>query len=68
MKANVTKTSRIVSHVSENTMDGDNILERKLNAFLTKRFIVSVNIPADECLSEAKKIISIVKEFTRKGY
>lgn len=41
-------------------MDGNNNLERKLNSYLTTRFITRQEIPSDECLSEAKEIINII--------
>lgn len=57
----------IVSEVSERTMEGDTLLEKRLNAYLTKRFIMPHDVPADECLSEARAIISMVRAFDRNG-
>lgn len=44
-------------------MAGDTPLEQMLNAYLTDHFILTFDIPADECLSEAKKIIAIVNAY-----
>jgi len=53
--------SRVVKgKVTWEQMDGDNELEKKVNCYLTKQFILSSNVPADECLSEAKHIIALV--------
>ena len=57
----------IVGEVTEGTMEGDTLLEKRLNAYLTKRFILSSGVPADECLSEAREVIRIVQEFARRG-
>ena len=43
-------------------MDGDTDLEKKLNSYLTCRFIISKDVPSDECLDEAKEIIRMIKE------
>ena len=50
----------IVDQVTPEVMEGDSPLEKELNAYLTKRFIVSSHIPADECLQEAKHIVALV--------
>lgn len=42
------------------SMAGDTALEKMLNAYLTSQFITKGEIPSDECLSEARLIISIV--------
>lgn len=47
----------IVEQVTPETMQGDNMLEKALNALLTKSFVVSRNAPADECLNEARVLI-----------
>jgi hypothetical protein len=60
------KHPTIVHNVDETTMDGDNELERKLNAFLTRRFILGGNVPSDECLTEAKEIIHITSSILEK--
>lgn len=54
--------TRFVDEVNEFVMDGDDTLEKKINAYLTKRFILSKNVPADECLDEAKTLIAIVRD------
>lgn len=41
-------------------MAGDTDLEKKINSYLTCRFIVSKDIPCNECLTEAKAIIKMV--------
>ena len=43
-------------------MDGDNDLEKKINHYLTKMFILSSGVPSDECITEAKYIISLCVE------
>jgi hypothetical protein len=40
-------------------MDGDTPLEKKLNALLTRSFILNRDVPADECLFEAKEILDM---------
>ncbi len=42
-------------------MDGDTELEKRLNSYLTTLFIYKKDMPADECLDEARKIIGMVK-------
>lgn len=38
-------------------MAGDTNLEKKINSFLTWNFITRKDVPADECLNEAKFLI-----------
>lgn len=57
----------LVDIVTENTMDGDDLLERKLNAYLTKQFVLGSDVPSDECLEEARKVIAMVREYDRKS-
>ncbi len=44
-------------------MAGINDLEKMVNSYLTSRFIWTKDIPADECLSEARAIISGVAAY-----
>lgn len=48
-------------------MAGDNDLEKRLNSYLTDRFIIRYDCPIDECLSESREIIKIVMEEVEKG-
>lgn len=48
-------------------MDGDTPLEQMLNAYLTTQFILKHNVPADECLAEARKVIAIVRAYGDSG-
>lgn len=57
----------IVKTVTEQSMEGDNLLEKRLNAYLTKRFIMSTGVPADECIREARDVIAMVRDYDRKG-
>lgn len=57
------RENNLVAVVTEDVMDGDTLLERRLNAYLTKQFILDHDIPSDECLAEARKIIEMVEEF-----
>ena len=57
----------IVKDVTETSMEGDNLLEKRLNAYLTRRFVLSGGVPADECLSEARAIIAMVRTYDRDG-
>lgn len=57
------KYRKMVKEVTPETMDGDTDLEKHLNAYLTCQFIVSFNMPSDECLHEAKEVIAIVRKF-----
>lgn len=54
---------RLVKEVTEETMDGESVLHKRLNAYLTKRFILDKDVPADECLAEADEIIKMVEDF-----
>jgi hypothetical protein len=51
---------RVVRKVTEKTMDGSTPLHRWINAYLTKRFILSKNVPSDECIMEAHEIVTQV--------
>lgn len=42
-------------------MDGKTDLEKRLNSYLTARFIFSRDVPSDECLSEARDVIRLVR-------
>ena len=44
-------------------MEGNTPLEQMLNAYLTCNFIVSKDVPADECLAAAKKVIEVVRAY-----
>jgi hypothetical protein len=55
---------RIVAEVTDEVMDGDTPLEKKMNALLTRTFILSRDVPADECLSEAKEVIKRISQGT----
>lgn len=55
--------SKIVKEATKEYMDGDNDFEKELNAYLTKQFIYSKDIPSDECLPEVKDIIEIIKKY-----
>lgn len=44
-------------------MAGDSALEKRINSYLTCQFILCKDVPADECLSEAKEIIKLVQEY-----
>ena len=48
----------IVTHVTAETMAGDTPLEKAMNACITRAFIGTGHTPSDECLVEAKEIIS----------
>lgn len=53
----------ILKKVNKNDMLGDNDLEKELNAYLTNQFIGTNNLPADECLKEAREVIAILKKY-----
>lgn len=55
--------TKFVKDVKEDwrDMDGDTLLERWLNAYLTYRFTLSKDMPSDECLSEARTIIKVIR-------
>jgi len=57
------KKSKLVKKVKPSEMDGDNELEKQINAYLTYRFVLTKNVPSDECLDEAKFIIELVKTY-----
>ena len=44
------------------TMAGETELEKKVNSYLTTQFITIHEIPKDECLIEAKQIMSMIRE------
>ena len=41
-------------------MEGDTELEKKINSFLTVQYIFEKDVPADECLQEAKELLELV--------
>jgi hypothetical protein len=45
-----------LSGVTAASMAGDNLLVKKVNAFLAKTFVSSRDLPADECLFEARAL------------
>ena len=53
--------AKLVDEVNENTMDGDTPQEKWLNAYLTSSFITNRSVPADECLGEARTIITTLE-------
>lgn len=61
------KQGVIVDEVLPDNMEGVNDLEKAINAYLTKQFILSKGVPADECLSEAQHIIALMKDYLKKG-
>jgi len=48
-------------------MAGVTPLEKMLNAYLTCQFVISKDVPIDECLAEAEKIIEIVRAYGDSG-
>jgi len=44
-------------------MDGDSEIEKRINSYLTCQFIVFDDVPADECLDEAKYILELIKQY-----
>lgn len=65
-------TTKIVDEINETTMQGDTLLERRINAYLTKQFIWPREMPDDECLDEARTLIAFVldtlRDRTAAGY
>lgn len=62
-EANMKKDcTKIVKDVSKETMDGKTDLEKRLNAYLTCQFIGHHDLPADECLTEAREIVKMMIE------
>ena len=57
---------RLVEQVSPEVMDGETELEKILNAYLTSQFILKKNVPSDECLSEARHIISLMRNYDKR--
>lgn len=53
----------LVKEVTEETMAGETLLHKRLNAYLTKRFILDKDVPADECIAEVDEIIKMVEDF-----
>ena len=47
-------------------MAGETDLEKKVNSYLTCQFILSYNVPADECLTEARELITMIKKELNK--
>ena len=59
------KQGKIVKDATKwKKMEGDTELEKRLNSFLTCWFVISQDVPADECIKEAKKIIEMVKQYS----
>ena len=63
MKGIKDKNNIIQGNLSPELMDGDNDLEKALNCYLCSQFILNENLPADECLSDAKEIIAVIKKY-----
>ena len=61
-KRNNRRELEITDEISADTMQGDTPLEREINAYLTKQFIWPRDVPTDECLSEAKHIVGLIKD------
>ena len=59
MKHKISECDKLVECVSPFVMEGDSYCERLLNAYLTSTFILKYNVPKDECLVEARKIIKM---------
>ena len=61
--------SEIVGNVEKDweQMEGISKLEKYLNAYLTSQFVLQHDVPSDECLSEAKNVIDIIKTYERTG-
>lgn len=57
----------IVDEVTERSMEGDSLLEKRINAYLTRTFIMSTGMPADECIREARAVISMVRSYDMNG-
>lgn len=57
------KPKKLVDKVTKEVMDGATDLEKEINAYLTKMFILGYNVPADESLDEARAVIKMVKSF-----
>lgn len=54
---------RIVKDSSDwRSMEGDNELEKRINSYLTFTYIFERDVPADECLEDARKILKIIAE------
>jgi hypothetical protein len=58
---------RAVDSRKWNDMGGETPLEKMLNSYLTSHFITHKDVPIDECLSEARKIIAIMKAYGEGG-
>lgn len=56
---------KMVKKVTAGAMAGDTPVEKNLNAYLTIKFISETYIPDDECLPEARHIISFKKKGLR---
>lgn len=63
----MTRASSLAAEITKDTMEGETEIERELNAYLTKRFVLTEDAPADECLSEARDVLVIVKKFLETG-
>jgi hypothetical protein len=59
------KNYSMVKKVTETTMAGGTPLEKRLNAYLTCKFISDSYIPDDECLPEARYILTLKKKGLR---
>lgn len=44
-------------------MEGDTLLEKQLNAYLTDTFVQSYDVDPSECLDEAREIIAILRRY-----
>ena len=54
----------LVDPTNWENMAGDSDVEKKINSYLSSQFISKKELPADECLSEAKSILDMVFSHT----
>ena len=52
----------IVDEVTAESMDGKNNLEKSLNCYITSFYIGKKDLPSDECIREARRVITIAEK------
>lgn len=56
----------LVNPLKWKKMLGETDLEKQLNSYLTTQFIGKFDVPSDECLLEAKRVIEIIRAYDER--
>lgn len=59
--------TKTVRKVTMKSMAGSSKLHKSINAFLTRRFVLTAGVPSDECLDEAEAILAMISVYLNTG-